>query len=134
MRHAKAIAFAVVLSVCSFWHIPAAAATRLPAHLPKTTCHRLLDMHGKEKWKHYLWHIAGKDYIRISQVIQRESGWNPHAVNPASRASGLPQFTPTWWNRLWVFDPTAPILSLRVMVYVWQHPSFGGSKNWALTL
>jgi soluble lytic murein transglycosylase-like protein len=35
-----------------------------------------------------------------SCVISRESGGNPHAVNPASGAGGLFQFLPSTWAGL----------------------------------
>lgn len=133
MFYAKSILFIGAVVVLGFLAITALAhASELPSNLPKTECSTLNHLKGKEKWQHYLWHICDskEEYVRISNVVFRESRWNPRAANPSSSARGLPQFLSSWYNGRWHFDPHAPILSLRVMVYVWHRPSLGGSANW----
>ena len=127
------ISWLVFLGVWLF--VPPAEAQSLPKNLPESHCARLKHLNGKEKWKHYLWHICNKNrakYLRLSGVVFRESRWNPRAANPSSSARGLPQFLSSWYSGRWHFDPYAPILSLRVMVYVWNRPSLGGAHNWGL--
>lgn len=136
MFYAKSILFIGAVVVLGFLAITALAhASELPSNLPKTECSTLNHLQGKEKWKHYLWHLCNEDsakYLRISKVVFRESRWNPRADNPYSSAAGLPQFLSSWYNGRWHFDPYAPILSLRVMVYVWNRPSLGGPANWGM--
>lgn len=38
--------------------------------------------------------VFGTDYDCAANIITRESGWNPHATNPGSRAYGLAQALP----------------------------------------
>ncbi len=37
---------------------------------------------------------TGQDWAAIDSIIERESGWNPNAVNPTSGAYGIPQILP----------------------------------------
>jgi hypothetical protein len=130
-----AIAVILGISAIGLWWVSSSEATQLPRHLPKATCSRLHHLHGKALWKHYLWHLCNENrakYVWISSIVQRESGWNPNAKNPTSSAAGLAQFLSIWYDGKWHFNPYDPILSLRVMVYVWNHPSLGGAGNWAL--
>jgi hypothetical protein len=136
MFYAKILLFIGLVVIIGYLALAAAAhAGQLPANLPKAECSTLNHLQGKEKWQHYLWHLCGEDkakYVRISSVVFRESRWNPRSANPYSSARGLPQFLSSWYNGRWHFDPTSPILSLRVMVYVWNHPSLGGPSNWGM--
>jgi hypothetical protein len=138
MSEKKALIFAViVLAVFTYglWYLSNAQAQSLPANLPTASCSRLHTLHGEKLWKHYLWHLCNENrakYVRIAAVVYRESRWNPGAANPSSSARGLAQFLSIWYNGRWHFDPLNPILSLRIMVYVWNRPSLGGEGNWAL--
>lgn len=138
MFYAKILLFiglVLLLFGIAFWGASRAEATTLPKNLPTSHCSRLNHLTGVKKWKHYLWHICNENkakYERICRVVFRESRWNPRAANPSSSARGLPQFLSSWYNGRWHFDPHAPILSLRVMVYVWNRPSLGGSANWGI--
>ena len=61
-------------------------------------------------------------------VIDRESGGDPRATNPASSASGLLQFLSGWWAGR--FDPFDPRQSLR---HGWYAVRDGGWSPWSLT-
>lgn len=37
---------------------------------------------------------TGQDWAAIDSIIERESGWNPNAVNEGSGAYGIPQILP----------------------------------------
>jgi len=51
-------------------------------------------------------------------VIDRESGGDPAAKNPASTASGLLQFLSDWWSDRW--DPFQPRANLRRGYLAWR--------------
>ncbi len=114
---------------------PAAAGTRLPAHLRAVRCSRLADLHGVAKWRHYARDLFGSEWSRADYIINRETGgtWNPAAHN-ASGATGLAQFMPEWWNGHgstgWCWNPRDPILSIRMFFFVAHHPQLGGWGNW----
>jgi soluble lytic murein transglycosylase-like protein len=38
---------------------------------------------------------TGSDWRAIDSIIERESGWDPNAVNPSSGAYGIPQILPS---------------------------------------
>lgn len=136
MFYAKIVLFVGCVVLIGFLAFSALAhASELPPNLPKVTCSTLNHLKGEKKWRHYLWHLCNEKrakYETICGVVQRESRWNPRADNPSSSAAGLPQFLATWYNGRWHFDPYNPILSLRVMVYVWNRPSLGGPGNWGM--
>lgn len=138
MFYAKVILFfalVLMLFVLAFTGASKAEAQELPKNLPSSHCSSLNHLSGQKLWKHYLWHLCNENqakYLRISSVINRESRWNPRAANPDSSARGLAQFLSIWYSGKWHFNPCNPILSIRVMVYVWNRPSLGGEGNWAL--
>lgn len=49
--------------------------------------------------------FTGADWEAAKWIIQRESGWNPNAVNPSSGAYGLFQFNPMGGNTLGAYLP-----------------------------
>ena len=110
---------------------PQALANDLPK-LPTSKCSLLHNgsQHGKQLWKHWIWHLRRSEYTRICNTFAGESGWDPTAENSAGYA-GLPQFGTAWYNGRWHFNPHNPVLSIRVMVYMLRHPeSTGGWSNW----
>lgn len=136
MFYAKILLFFGLVLIIGYLALTALAhASELPTNLPKAECATLNHLQGEKKWKHYLWHLCNENrakYVRVACVVSRESRWNPKAANPSSSARGLAQFLSSWYSGRWHFDPFNPILSLRVMVYVWNHPSLGGPANWMM--
>ena len=102
--------------------------------LPHPTCSLLHALKGEKLWRHYAWHIDKRDYKWICAVIEGESGWDPHAYNRSSGATGLVQFLAGWYDGRWWpyhFDATNPILSIRAMVVILRNPAkYGGRLNW----
>lgn len=130
-----AVAVVLFIAVLGLLFVFDAEAQTLPENLPSASCSRLNHLSGEARWKHYLWHLCNgnrEKYVRIAAVVQRESRWCATADNPSSSSAGLAQFLSGWYDGRWHFNPYNPILSLRVMVYVWNRPSLGGEGNWRL--
>lgn len=51
------------------------------------------DVARKRARNQYGW--TGEDWRAIDSIIERESSWNPNAVNPSSGAYGIPQINPS---------------------------------------
>ena len=60
-------------------------------------------------------------------VIDRESGGDPAAQNPASTASGLLQFLASWWSGKW--NPMDPRVNLAHGYRAWREV---GWAPWAI--
>lgn len=55
--------------------------------------------------------IPESDWTYVDSIVQRESGWNPNAVNPSSGACGLGQQLPCGkWAGAWN-DPVAALVA-----------------------
>lgn len=55
--------------------------------------------------------IPQSDWTYVDSIVQRESGWNPNAVNPSSGACGLGQQLPCGkWAGAWN-DPVAALVA-----------------------
>lgn len=52
-----------------------------------------LPLNQRDQWKHDAG-IARGDWWAVDYIVQRESGWNPNAVNSSSGACGLVQIMP----------------------------------------
>ena len=63
----------------------------------------------------------------LMYVIDRESGGDPRAKNPASTASGLLQFLSGWWAGKW--DPFDARQNLAHGYHAWREVGF---SPWAL--
>lgn len=50
------------------------------------------DVAARMAQRKYGW--GPQDFSAIDEIISRESGWNPNAVNPSSGAYGIPQILP----------------------------------------
>lgn len=68
----------------------------------------------------------------LARLIQKESAWNPNAVNPVSGAQGLAQFMPPT-AREWGVNPFDPASAIdgAARYLVWLHGQFG---DWRTTL
>ncbi|NIW35893.1 MAG: transglycosylase SLT domain-containing protein, partial [Gemmatimonadetes bacterium] len=75
-----------------------------------------------EPWRALVQQFFGENTEAAMAIMACESGGNPNAVNPASRASGLFQFLPSTWKRVtgeeWpgaVFDGPTNIAAAAVL-------------------
>lgn len=77
------------------------------------------------------------DLTRLLRIIDCESGGNPSAVNPSSRATGLFQHLPRYWGQrgakaaaVFGFDhPTITAPFDNILVGVWLYTS-EGARHW----
>jgi hypothetical protein len=79
---------------------------------------------GCARWAGWGW----GELPMLCYVIDRESGGNPSAQNPASSASGLLQFLSGWWAGKW--NPMDPYQNLRHGYLAWRQV---GWQPWSLT-
>lgn len=92
-------------------------------------------MNGSDGWRYLVsLYFASDDVARALQIVQCESGGNPHAANPTSSARGLFQHLGSAWERRaadagWagadIFDPEA-----NVAVAAWLVYEGGGWSHW----
>jgi hypothetical protein len=72
--------------------------------------------------------LTPKQYECLDYVITRESHWNPLAVNPTSRASGLGQLLPaTWQNLNYMPSQNANAQLIATLIYIARHFGSGGT-------
>jgi len=67
---------------------------RLRTELKKRQSYASLSVRGKAQLAATSAGVTGGEWAALATLIQRESGWNPNAVNPTSGACGLPQSLP----------------------------------------
>jgi hypothetical protein len=138
MFRAKVLVLTGILLLTLATACPAQAHQRkLEKLLPDCKCSCLHHLKGKKLWRHWIWHLSrdAAEYRRVCATVSGESGWHPDVPNHCgSGARGLFQFMPGWYNGVWwpyAFDPTDPVLSIRIFFYFIHGPHYGGWSNWA---
>jgi hypothetical protein len=64
---------------------------------------------------------TGAEWNALSDLVQRESGWNPNAQNPHSTANGLGQFLDSTWKSTGYQKSSDPTIQLKALFrYVQQ--------------
>ena len=77
------------------------------------------------------WHST-QEFTCLEKMWERESHWNPRALNKSSGAFGIAQFLPsTWGNYKLPYKPTSPKVQIDAgLRYITKHNYGSPCKAW----